>query len=89
MAPRAPRLLSLCLSVCLAPALHAQAPADRSALLAYADSLAAATTVDQVRDLEAARVGCVGLDFNSGVESAPGRKDAHKLAAAFGALRQL
>ena len=57
MAPRAPRLLSLCLSVCLAPALHAQAPADRSALLAYADSLAAATTVDQVRDLEAARVG--------------------------------
>ena len=57
MVPRAPRLLSLCLSVCLAPALHAQAPADRSALLAYADSLAAATTVDQVRDLEAARVG--------------------------------
>ena len=39
--------------------------------------------------LEAARVGCLGLDFNSGVESAPGRKDAHKLAAAFGALRQL
>ena len=57
MAPRAPRLLSLCLSVCLPPALHAQAPADRSALLAFADSLAAATTVDQVRDLEAARVG--------------------------------
>ena len=57
MAPRAPRLLSLCLSVCLPPALHAQAPADRSALLAYADSLAAVTTVDQVRDLEAARVG--------------------------------
>ena len=39
--------------------------------------------------LQAARVGCVGLDFNSGVESAPGQKDAHKLAAAFGALRQL
>jgi indole-3-glycerol phosphate synthase/phosphoribosylanthranilate isomerase len=39
--------------------------------------------------LEAAQVGCLGLDFNSGVESAPGRKDAHKLAAAFGALRQL
>ena len=39
--------------------------------------------------LQAARVGCLGLDFNSGVESAPGRKDAHKLAAAFGALRQL
>ncbi|WP_323933885.1 bifunctional indole-3-glycerol-phosphate synthase TrpC/phosphoribosylanthranilate isomerase TrpF [Aeromonas caviae] len=39
--------------------------------------------------LEAARVGCLGLDFNSGVESAPGRKDAYKLTAAFGALRQL
>jgi indole-3-glycerol phosphate synthase/phosphoribosylanthranilate isomerase len=39
--------------------------------------------------LEAAQVGCLGLDFNSGVESAPGRKDAHKLAAAFGALCQL
>ncbi len=39
--------------------------------------------------LQAARVGCLGLDFNSGVESAPGQKDAHKLAAAFGALRQL
>lgn len=39
--------------------------------------------------LDAAQVGCLGLDFNSGVESSPGRKDAHKLAAAFGALRQL
>ncbi|WP_421199970.1 bifunctional indole-3-glycerol-phosphate synthase TrpC/phosphoribosylanthranilate isomerase TrpF [Aeromonas enteropelogenes] len=39
--------------------------------------------------LQAAQVGCLGLDFNSGVESAPGQKDAHKLAAAFAALRQL
>lgn len=39
--------------------------------------------------LQAALVGCLGLDFNSGVESAPGQKDAHKIAAAFGALRQL
>lgn len=39
--------------------------------------------------LQAARVGCLGLDFNSGVESAPGRKDASKLEAAFAALRQL
>jgi indole-3-glycerol phosphate synthase / phosphoribosylanthranilate isomerase len=39
--------------------------------------------------LQAAQVGCVGLDFNSGVESAPGQKDAHKMAAAFAALRTL
>ncbi|WP_429138694.1 bifunctional indole-3-glycerol-phosphate synthase TrpC/phosphoribosylanthranilate isomerase TrpF [Aeromonas allosaccharophila] len=39
--------------------------------------------------LQAAQVGCLGLDFNSGVESAPGQKDAHKLAAAFAALRTL
>jgi indole-3-glycerol phosphate synthase / phosphoribosylanthranilate isomerase len=39
--------------------------------------------------LQAAQVGCLGLDFNSGVESAPGQKDPQKLAAAFGALRQL
>ncbi|MFM5060981.1 bifunctional indole-3-glycerol-phosphate synthase TrpC/phosphoribosylanthranilate isomerase TrpF [Aeromonas veronii] len=39
--------------------------------------------------LQAAQVGCLGLDFNSGVESAPGQKDAHKLAAVFAALRQL
>ncbi|HEH9397106.1 TPA: bifunctional indole-3-glycerol-phosphate synthase TrpC/phosphoribosylanthranilate isomerase TrpF [Aeromonas salmonicida] len=39
--------------------------------------------------LQAAQVGCLGLDFNSGVESAPGQKDGHKLAAAFAALRGL
>lgn len=39
--------------------------------------------------LQAAQVGCLGLDFNSGVETAPGQKDPQKLAAAFGALRQL
>lgn len=36
---------------------------------------------------EAASQGCAGLDFNSGVESAPGQKDAEKLTAAFTALR--
>ena len=35
----------------------------------------------------AASQGCVGLDFNSGVESAPGKKDAEKLNAAFSSLR--
>ncbi|CUX96621.1 bifunctional indole-3-glycerol-phosphate synthase TrpC/phosphoribosylanthranilate isomerase TrpF [Candidatus Doolittlea endobia] len=35
----------------------------------------------------AARLGCAGLDFNSGVESAPGIKDHHKLAAVFQMLR--
>ncbi len=35
----------------------------------------------------ASRVGCLGLDLNSGVESAPGIKDADKLQRAFTALR--
>ncbi|MDU2939238.1 MAG: bifunctional indole-3-glycerol-phosphate synthase TrpC/phosphoribosylanthranilate isomerase TrpF [Enterobacteriaceae bacterium] len=35
----------------------------------------------------AASTGCAGLDFNSGVESAPGRKDASKLASVFQTLR--
>ncbi|UDG80200.1 bifunctional indole-3-glycerol-phosphate synthase TrpC/phosphoribosylanthranilate isomerase TrpF [Candidatus Steffania adelgidicola] len=35
----------------------------------------------------AARLGCAGLDFNSGVESAPGLKDHHKLTKAFQMLR--
>lgn len=33
------------------------------------------------------RVGCLGLDFNSGVESAPGVKSAEKIRAAFEAVR--
>ncbi|NIY46717.1 bifunctional indole-3-glycerol-phosphate synthase TrpC/phosphoribosylanthranilate isomerase TrpF [Cedecea colo] len=37
--------------------------------------------------VEAAKAGCAGLDFNSGVESAPGIKDANKLAAVFQTLR--
>lgn len=37
--------------------------------------------------VEAAKSGCVGLDFNSGVESLPGIKDASKLASAFQTLR--
>ncbi|BDH45658.1 bifunctional indole-3-glycerol phosphate synthase/phosphoribosylanthranilate isomerase [Salmonella enterica subsp. enterica serovar Choleraesuis] len=37
--------------------------------------------------VEAAKAGCCGLDFNSGVESAPGIKDANKLAAVFRTLR--
>lgn len=36
---------------------------------------------------EAARTGCAGLDFNSGLESQPGIKDAAKLALAFRTLR--
>ncbi len=35
----------------------------------------------------AARLGCAGLDFNSGVESAPGIKDGAKIAALFQILR--
>lgn len=61
-APRLHRLLCLSLCACLAPALPAQSPADRAALLAYADSLAAATSVEQVRTLESARApGTLGL----------------------------
>jgi len=37
--------------------------------------------------VEAAQLGCAGLDFNSGVESAPGIKDAAKVAAVFRTLR--
>ncbi|EEQ04774.1 bifunctional indole-3-glycerol-phosphate synthase TrpC/phosphoribosylanthranilate isomerase TrpF [Yersinia bercovieri] len=35
----------------------------------------------------AAQLGCAGLDFNSGVESAPGIKDPQLITAAFNALR--
>lgn len=37
--------------------------------------------------VEAAKSGCAGLDFNSGVESQPGIKDASKLASVFQTLR--
>ncbi|OZI13858.1 bifunctional indole-3-glycerol phosphate synthase/phosphoribosylanthranilate isomerase [Sodalis-like symbiont of Philaenus spumarius] len=37
--------------------------------------------------IAAARLGCAGLDFNSGVESAPGVKDHQKLATVFQTLR--
>ncbi|MDY1813954.1 bifunctional indole-3-glycerol-phosphate synthase TrpC/phosphoribosylanthranilate isomerase TrpF [Klebsiella pneumoniae] len=37
--------------------------------------------------VEAAKSGCAGLDFNSGVESQPGMKDASKLASVFQTLR--
>ncbi|QHM71157.1 Tryptophan biosynthesis protein TrpCF [Mixta intestinalis] len=37
--------------------------------------------------VSAAQLGCAGLDFNSGVESAPGVKDAEKIAAVFQTLR--
>ncbi len=36
---------------------------------------------------QAATLGCLGLDLNSGVESAPGKKDMQKLQAAFNAIR--
>lgn len=37
--------------------------------------------------VEAAQLGCAGLDFNSGVESEPGIKDASKIASVFRTLR--
>lgn len=37
--------------------------------------------------VEAAKSGCAGLDFNSGVELQPGIKDASKLASVFQTLR--
>ena len=36
---------------------------------------------------QAAKLGCLGLDLNSGVESAPGKKDTDKLQRAFAAIR--
>lgn len=61
------------------------------ALLAHLDKakLMLAGGLNPDNALQAAQVGCLGLDFNSGVESAPGQKDAHKIAAAFAALRNL
>lgn len=37
---------------------------------------------------QASQLGCLGLDLNSGVESAPGKKDSTKLQQAFAAIRQ-
>lgn len=37
--------------------------------------------------VEAAQLGCAGLDFNSGVESEPGIKDALKIASVFHTLK--
>jgi len=37
--------------------------------------------------VQAAQLGCAGLDFNSGVESAPGIKDAGKIASVFQTLK--
>lgn len=48
--------------------------------------LAGGLTPDNV--CEAAHLGCKGLDLNSGVESAPGKKDPEKLKAAFAAIRK-
>ncbi|MCG8707717.1 bifunctional indole-3-glycerol-phosphate synthase TrpC/phosphoribosylanthranilate isomerase TrpF [Brenneria sp. 4F2] len=38
---------------------------------------------------QAAQLGSVGLDFNSGVESQPGKKDPNKIAAVFQTLRAI
>lgn len=47
--------------------------------------LAGGLSAENAKD--AAAVGCLGLDFNSGVETAPGIKDTMKISAAFAALR--
>ncbi|PSW07372.1 bifunctional indole-3-glycerol-phosphate synthase TrpC/phosphoribosylanthranilate isomerase TrpF [Photobacterium lipolyticum] len=48
--------------------------------------LAGGLTPENVSD--AAKLGCKGLDLNSGVESTPGKKDREKLNAAFAAIRK-
>ncbi|MDF2154268.1 bifunctional indole-3-glycerol-phosphate synthase TrpC/phosphoribosylanthranilate isomerase TrpF [Vibrio sp. CAU 1672] len=47
--------------------------------------LAGGLTPDNAQ--QAATLGCLGLDLNSGVESAPGKKDSQKLQQAFAAIR--
>jgi len=48
--------------------------------------LAGGLTPENAR--EAALIGVSGLDFNSGVESAPGKKDVDKVNSAFSAIKQ-
>jgi len=48
--------------------------------------LAGGLTPDNAQ--QAALIGCSGLDFNSGVESEPGKKDADKLNRSFAAIRR-
>ncbi|MCE0492702.1 bifunctional indole-3-glycerol-phosphate synthase TrpC/phosphoribosylanthranilate isomerase TrpF [Vibrio salinus] len=48
--------------------------------------LAGGLTPDNIQ--QAANLGCIGLDLNSGVESEPGKKDSQKLKLAFDKLRQ-
>lgn len=57
-----------------------QAELDKNTLL-----LAGGLNPDNAQ--QAARIGCAGLDFNSGVEIAPGKKDIDKLNRSFAALR--
>nr|WP_261314566.1 bifunctional indole-3-glycerol-phosphate synthase TrpC/phosphoribosylanthranilate isomerase TrpF [Vibrio hangzhouensis] len=47
--------------------------------------LAGGLSPDNIR--QASQLGCIGLDLNSGVESAPGKKDADKLNQAFALIR--
>ncbi|MCL9775901.1 bifunctional indole-3-glycerol-phosphate synthase TrpC/phosphoribosylanthranilate isomerase TrpF [Vibrio methylphosphonaticus] len=47
--------------------------------------LAGGLSPDNIK--QASKLGCIGLDLNSGVESAPGKKDADKLNQAFALLR--
>jgi indole-3-glycerol phosphate synthase/phosphoribosylanthranilate isomerase len=47
--------------------------------------LAGGLSPDNVK--QASTLGCIGLDLNSGVESAPGKKDAEKLNQAFALIR--
>lgn len=50
------------------------------------DGVLLAGGINVFNSAKAARVGCAGLDFNSGVESLPGIKDAMKIHAAFAPL---
>ncbi len=59
-----------------------------SSLAEQQDNIMLAGGLTPENALAAAKIGTLGLDFNSGVESAPGKKDIAKLQAAFAALRQ-